>query len=189
MSLIVSVVVVALAYPLAYYLALSGTKRKYVLLLVLIAPLAILVGAQTYPHAFPRKGVTKLFENERVTAWDVRWLRDHPGSESWPITDIAPRLGITRLIYVEVHDFRTRSARELELFRGEATASMQIIETTPGGSARVAYSEDNIHAIYPRRVPQDGLPNIGDSKTYTGEVDALSTEIVKSLITHEEDAQ
>src|SRR5437868_11813531 len=38
LSLIVSVVVVALAYPVAYYLALSGTKRKYVLLLVLIAP-------------------------------------------------------------------------------------------------------------------------------------------------------
>jgi spermidine/putrescine transport system permease protein len=38
MSLTVSAVVVALAYPLAYYLALSGTRRKYVLLLVLIAP-------------------------------------------------------------------------------------------------------------------------------------------------------
>ena len=38
MSLLVSVIVVALAYPLAYYLALSGTKRKYVLLLLLIAP-------------------------------------------------------------------------------------------------------------------------------------------------------
>src|SRR5690242_7808448 len=38
MSLIVSAVVVAPAYPLAYYLALSGTKRKYVLLLLLIAP-------------------------------------------------------------------------------------------------------------------------------------------------------
>src|SRR4051794_41297017 len=38
MALTVSVVVVVLAYPLAYYLALSGTKRKYVLLLVLIAP-------------------------------------------------------------------------------------------------------------------------------------------------------
>jgi spermidine/putrescine transport system permease protein len=38
MSLIVSGVVVLLAYPVAYYLALSGTKRKYVLLLVLIAP-------------------------------------------------------------------------------------------------------------------------------------------------------
>ena len=38
MSLTVSVVIVLLAYPLAYYLALSGTKRKYVLLLLLIAP-------------------------------------------------------------------------------------------------------------------------------------------------------
>jgi spermidine/putrescine transport system permease protein len=38
MSLAVSAVVVLLAYPLAYYLALSGTPRKYVLLLVLIAP-------------------------------------------------------------------------------------------------------------------------------------------------------
>src|SRR3954470_111857 len=38
MALTVSVVVVVLAYPLAYYLALSGTKRKYVLLLILIAP-------------------------------------------------------------------------------------------------------------------------------------------------------
>src|SRR5919199_4478077 len=38
MSLLVSAVVVALAYPVAYYLALAGTKRKYVLLLVLIAP-------------------------------------------------------------------------------------------------------------------------------------------------------
>lgn len=38
MSLTVSVIVVLFAYPLAYFLALSGTKRKYVLLLVLIAP-------------------------------------------------------------------------------------------------------------------------------------------------------
>jgi spermidine/putrescine transport system permease protein len=38
MSLIVSGLVVLVAYPLAYYLALSGTPRKYVLLLVLIAP-------------------------------------------------------------------------------------------------------------------------------------------------------
>ena len=38
MSLTVSALVVLLAYPLAYFLALSGTKRKYVLLLLLIAP-------------------------------------------------------------------------------------------------------------------------------------------------------
>ena len=38
MSLIVSGLIVLLAYPLAYFLALGGTKRKYVLLLLLIAP-------------------------------------------------------------------------------------------------------------------------------------------------------
>jgi spermidine/putrescine transport system permease protein len=38
MSLAVSAIIIVLAYPLAYYLALSGTKRKYVLLLLLIAP-------------------------------------------------------------------------------------------------------------------------------------------------------
>src|SRR5438094_4720137 len=37
MSLVVSAIIVLLAYPLAYYLALSGTKRKYILLLILIA--------------------------------------------------------------------------------------------------------------------------------------------------------
>jgi spermidine/putrescine transport system permease protein len=38
MSVLVSAILVVLAYPLAYYLALSATKRKYVLLLLLIAP-------------------------------------------------------------------------------------------------------------------------------------------------------
>jgi spermidine/putrescine transport system permease protein len=38
MSLVVSVLIVLLAYPLAYYLVFSGTKRKYILLLLLIAP-------------------------------------------------------------------------------------------------------------------------------------------------------
>jgi spermidine/putrescine transport system permease protein len=38
MALIVSALVVLAAYPLAYFLALSGSRRKYVLLLLLIAP-------------------------------------------------------------------------------------------------------------------------------------------------------
>lgn len=38
MSLTVSVVVVLLAYPVAYYLAFGTKKRKYVLLLLIIAP-------------------------------------------------------------------------------------------------------------------------------------------------------
>jgi hypothetical protein len=32
--------------------------------------------AEEYPHAFPRTGVTQLFDNHRVTAWEVHWQRD-----------------------------------------------------------------------------------------------------------------
>jgi len=64
MSLIVSAIVVLLAYPLAYYLALSGTKRKYVLLLILIAPFLtsyllrvlawkVILGSQGVINTFP----------------------------------------------------------------------------------------------------------------------------------------
>jgi spermidine/putrescine transport system permease protein len=38
MSLVVSVIVVLLAYPVGYYLALVARRRKYVLLLLIIAP-------------------------------------------------------------------------------------------------------------------------------------------------------
>ena len=30
--------------------------------------------AQDYPHAFPRTGVTQLFDNARVTVWEVNWI-------------------------------------------------------------------------------------------------------------------
>jgi len=45
-----------------------------------LAGLMILVSlsamADDYPHAFPREGTQQLFDNERVTAWRVDWLRD-----------------------------------------------------------------------------------------------------------------
>ena len=41
MALIVSVVSVVAAYPIAYYLALVATKRKYVLLLLILAPFLV----------------------------------------------------------------------------------------------------------------------------------------------------
>ena len=41
MSLIVSVVTVVAAYPIAYYIALVASKRKYVLLLLILAPFLV----------------------------------------------------------------------------------------------------------------------------------------------------
>jgi hypothetical protein len=35
-----------------------------------------LLAAQEYPHAYPREGVIQLFDNDRVTIWEVNWKKD-----------------------------------------------------------------------------------------------------------------
>ena len=78
MALIVSAVVVALAYPVAYYLALSGTKRKYVLLLVLIAPFltSYLLRVLAWKVILGNNGVLNSF-----LAWTSIRSADHPLSQ------------------------------------------------------------------------------------------------------------
>src|SRR5256885_3046272 len=78
MSLIVSTIVVALAYPVAYYLALSGTKRKYVLLLVLIAPFltSYLLRVLAWKVILGNQGVLNTF-----LFWTGVRSRDHPLSQ------------------------------------------------------------------------------------------------------------
>jgi spermidine/putrescine transport system permease protein len=78
LALVVSVVVVLLAYPLAYYLALSGTKRKYVLLLLLIAPFltSYLLRVLAWKVILGNNGVLNSF-----LAWTGIRSPDHPLSQ------------------------------------------------------------------------------------------------------------
>jgi hypothetical protein len=146
---------------------------------------AIQDGLQQRFKAEEMKGTTFPWKPASI----VRYQRDHPTTESLPITQVAPSLQVSRLIYVEVEQFRTRAERALELYRGEATVTLKIIEVNPDGTAHVGYSEDNIHVTFPKNAPQDGEPNLGDYKTYMGTVSALSDEIVNRLTTHEEDRE
>jgi spermidine/putrescine transport system permease protein len=78
LSLIVSAVVVALAYPVAYYLAMSGTKRKYVLLLILIAPFltSYLLRVLAWKVILGNNGVLNTF-----LYWTHLRAHDHPLSQ------------------------------------------------------------------------------------------------------------
>jgi len=78
MSLIVSTIIVLLAYPLAYYLALSGTKRKYVLLLLLIAPFltSYLLRVLAWKVILGNQGVINSF-----LVWTGLRAADHPISQ------------------------------------------------------------------------------------------------------------
>src|SRR5437764_10957825 len=75
-SLTVSAIIVVLAYPLAYYLALSGTKRKYVLLLVLIAPFltSYLLRVRNGAMSTDRKS-TRLNSSHRCISYAVFCLK------------------------------------------------------------------------------------------------------------------
>jgi spermidine/putrescine transport system permease protein len=78
-SLIVSIVVVLLAYPIGYFLALCVKKRKYVLLLVIIAPFltSYLLRVLAWKVILGDKGVinTALFElHLRSADHPVSWL-------------------------------------------------------------------------------------------------------------------
>ena len=78
MALIVSGIIVLLAYPLAYYLALSKTKRKYVLLLVLIAPFltSYLLRVLAWKVILGNQGVVNSF-----LFWTGLRSADHPISQ------------------------------------------------------------------------------------------------------------
>lgn len=45
--------------------------------LVWVAPRLVAQGDE-YPHAFPRKGVTQILDNARVTVWEVNWIHGVP---------------------------------------------------------------------------------------------------------------
>ncbi len=78
MSLTVSAIIVLLAYPLAYYLALSGTKRKYILLLLLIAPFltSYLLRVLAWKVILGNQGVINSF-----LVWTGLRSPDHPISQ------------------------------------------------------------------------------------------------------------
>jgi spermidine/putrescine transport system permease protein len=78
LSLIVSAIVVLLAYPVAYYLAMSGTKRKYILLLILIAPFltSYLLRVLAWKVILGNNGVLNSF-----LYWTHIRAHDHPISQ------------------------------------------------------------------------------------------------------------
>jgi hypothetical protein len=53
-------------------------KALAALLGLCLAGVSAALLAQDYPHAFPRTGVTRLFDNDRITVWEVNWKNGVP---------------------------------------------------------------------------------------------------------------
>src|SRR5579862_3724033 len=59
---------------------MSKSKLTLAAIMILACGAAMIAESdgQEYPHAFPRSGVKKLLENDRVTVWEVNWLKNVP---------------------------------------------------------------------------------------------------------------
>lgn len=112
----------------------------------------------------------------------ARFQTDHPELETEPIVNIAPRMGVvSRLIYIEIEDFTTQSRMATNLVRGEMTATMRVIEIA-NGKAKVAYEENNVHAVFPPKSPQEGVINMEAMVAYRGLLGEFTREVLHRLV-------
>ena len=113
----------------------------------------------------------------------VRYQRDHPDIEAQEITDVAPKLGVSRLIYVEISDFRTRSTQAVELFRGSMDATVKIIEidSQVSGEDRISGSTAR---HFPKKSQPEGSLDGQDYPIYLGTIDSFSDAMVDALTRH-----
>jgi hypothetical protein len=115
----------------------------------------------------------------------VRYQRDNPQIEALQVTEVAPKLGVSRLIYIELEDFATRSDMSVDLFRGQARAAVRVVEVDAAGNAKIAFENSKVAAQFPAKTPREGLPTIGDARIYAGLVDALATEVAHLFIPYQ----
>ncbi len=113
----------------------------------------------------------------------IKYLREHPGSADMPITELAPKLGVSRLIYVEITNFSSRVGGSESLFLGQMEAGVKVVEVE-NGVARLGYNETDINVQYPRKATKDGVLNANDRTMYIKTIDEMSTEIAVRFFKH-----
>ena len=132
MSLTVSVVVVLLAYPVGYFLALCVRKRKYVLLLLIIAPFltSYLLRVLAWKVILGDRGVVNSF---------LFWLHLRSAGPSDPLAPLQPVHGDARARLRldpvrRAADLREPRQPRSEPARGGGRPRRESLAHVPGGS-------------------------------------------------------
>lgn len=114
----------------------------------------------------------------------ARFLKDHPELEGKAITEFAQRLtGVTRLIYVEVTDFSTRSETAVQLFKGGMTGNVMVLEVESGKSSKIVFKKNGVHVSFPQHSPE-GVLEATEGAIYAGTVKAFALEAAQLFYGH-----
>jgi uncharacterized protein YbaA (DUF1428 family) len=116
----------------------------------------------------------------------LEYQQNHPGLDAEAIEDVAPNLGITRLIYVEIESFQTRPNDSPDLSRGTMSGTLTVVAVDKG-KGKVAYSQRDVSVLYPKNCPPEGLPDLEDAVVYRETLDTFTTEVAKAFIPHDVD--
>jgi hypothetical protein len=119
----------------------------------------------------------------------VRFQADHPQLEGMPSEDLAKRLGVTRVIYLQVYSFETRPQESIDLFKGTLLSRMEVLEVSPGAggakTVRVGYSDPDLHSVYPPHRPEGVAGNdVNSEYIYRKTVDQFTTDVALKFVQH-----
>jgi hypothetical protein len=109
----------------------------------------------------------------------VRYQREHPELDGLPIQDVAPRLGVKRVIYIEMEDFSAHSAKSILLLKGEAKATLRVVEVDDNRKARVVFEEPGLTANFPHNAPEGVIASdkMNVRTVYEGTLEQLADRI------------
>lgn len=108
----------------------------------------------------------------------LRFQREHPELEGRAVTEWAHRLsGITRLIFIEVPEFSTRSGTAIQLLKGGMTANVKVLEIGASQS-KIVYERQNVQVTYPPKV-KEGVVDVPEIAIYSGTVNEMALTIAK----------
>jgi hypothetical protein len=83
----------------------------------------------------------------------VRYQRERPEMAGKPIIEVAPQLGVSRVVYVEFEDFAAQSPHSVLMLKGMAKVTLRVVEVEEG-KAKIAFEEPGIIALFPSEAPE-----------------------------------
>ena len=117
----------------------------------------------------------------------VKYQKRDPMLNTVPITQIAPRLDVERLIYVEVMDFTTHGGAAAGLLRGVAEVNLSVVEVDPVTKvARMGYEEQGMGFVFPPGSREEGSSTITEQAVYQGLVMHVADQAAVRFVSHPE---
>jgi hypothetical protein len=116
----------------------------------------------------------------------LQYQEAHPEAATDPPEQIALQFPATRLIYIEVQSLSLHPGQSEDLWRGQAVASVKVIDSE-SRNPKTVFATENVVGSYPENSPPEGLPGMNEEEVYSKSLDVLTTEIGKLFITHDQD--